>query len=78
VPGYAQRWPAGPGGGRIGERIVYLGLVFPDDPCDAAVAELGPVLVEEHRVIVVAGLVQAVFGQVSAAVSVTAGAARVK
>ena len=40
------------------------GLVLADDPCDAAAAELGSVLVEEHRVVVVAGPVQAVFGQV--------------
>jgi len=30
----------------------------------AAAAEFGPVLVEEHRVVVVAGLVQVMFGQV--------------
>ena len=43
------------------QRITRLGLVFPDDPCDAAAAEPGPVLVEEHRVIIAAGLVKSLF-----------------
>jgi hypothetical protein len=50
------------GGGE--QRIVRLGLVFADDPCDAAAAEPGPVLSVEHRVAVVAGLVEPVFFQV--------------
>src|SRR5260370_1029391 len=45
-------------------RVAGLGLVFADDPGDPATAELAAVLVDEHRVVVVAGSVQAVFGQV--------------
>ena len=37
-------------------RAVCPGLVFADDPRDAATAELGPVLVEEHRVVLLADI----------------------
>jgi hypothetical protein len=43
-----------------------LGLVFADDPGDAAAAEFGAVLVGEQRVVVVGGLVEAVLGEVGA------------
>ena len=46
--GAGERWVAG------------LGLVFADDPGDPAAAELAPVLVDEQRVVVVAGLAEAV------------------
>ena len=45
-------------------RVAGLGLVFADDPGDAAAAELAAVLVDEQRVVVVAGLVEAVLGEV--------------
>jgi len=50
----------------VGElRIVCAGLVLADDPGDPAAAELAAVVVEEHWVVVVAGTVEAMFGQVS-------------
>jgi hypothetical protein len=45
-------------------RVAGLGLVFADDPGDPAAAELAPVLVDEQRVVVAAGLVEAMFGEV--------------
>ncbi len=44
------------GGGEL--QVAGLGLVFADDPRDAATTELGSVLVEEHRMVVVAGPVR--------------------
>src|SRR5258707_4369344 len=41
-------------------RVAGLGLVFADDPGDPAAAELAPVLVDEQRAVVAAGLVEAV------------------
>jgi hypothetical protein len=45
-------------------RVTGPGLVFADDPGDAAAAEPGVVLAGEQRVVVVARLVEAVLGQV--------------
>src|SRR5262249_62322365 len=45
-------------------RVGCHGLVLAGDPGDPAAAELAAVLVEEQRVVVVAGLVEAVFGEV--------------
>src|SRR5262249_41973399 len=45
-------------------RVGCLGMVFAGGPGDPAAAELAAVLVEEQRVVIVAGLVEAVFGQV--------------
>jgi hypothetical protein len=43
-------------------QIAGLGLVFADDPGDAAAGELAAVLADEERVVVVAGLVETVLG----------------
>jgi hypothetical protein len=43
-------------------RIGCLGLVFAKDPGDPAAAEFGSVLVEKHRVIILAGAVQLSLG----------------
>ena len=45
-------------------RVAGLGLVFTDDPGDAAAAEFVAMLVGEQWVVVVAGFVEAVFGEV--------------
>src|SRR5271165_6144832 len=47
-------------------RVAGPGLVLADDPGDAAAGELAAMLADEQRVVVVAGLVQAVLGQVGA------------
>ena len=47
-------------------RVAGLGLVFAEDPGDPAAAEFAAVLADEQRVVVVAGPVEAVLGQVGA------------
>src|ERR1017187_3982522 len=49
----------------VGEhRVAGHGLVLADDPGDPAAAQLPALLVDEHRVVVVTGPVETVFGQV--------------
>ena len=52
------------GSGECG--VTGPGLVFADDPGDAAAAEPAAVLAREQRLVVVSGLVEALLGQVGA------------
>ena len=71
-PGPTQRAEAGAGERRVG----CPGLVFAKDPGDSAAAEFGSVLVDEHRMVITAGTVEVLLGQVGGQQRRSVGAER--